>query len=195
MVNKKKPAEKWPVLSGDYALGDPESAVAVITLGSHMDDVPVKAGSAISGSLHTENLGIEKVVTKIVSNLNIRFLVVCGAEVQGHNTGNSIKTLRENGVDPTDEMRVIGAEGAVTYLENVTEEGVRRFQDQVEIVDLMDVEDPDVIQSKIEECLISDTGLRRRKVIQAYEEETVIIPLREKETLIGQPEIHKYQKD
>jgi hypothetical protein len=32
----------------------------------------------------------------------------------------------------------------------------------VEIVDLMDVEDPDVIQSKIEECLISDTGLRRR---------------------------------
>lgn len=65
----------------------------------------------------------------------------------------------------------------------------------MEIVDLMDVEDPDVIQSKIEECLISDTGLRRRKVIQAYEEETVIIPLREKETLIGQPEIHKYQKD
>lgn len=172
MVNKKKPTENWPVLSGDYALGDPESAVVVVTLGSHMDDMPVQAGAAISGSLHTENLGIEKVMANVISNPNIRFLVVCGSEVQGHITGQTIKALHENGADP-DEMRVIGSKGAIPYLDNMTEEGVRRFQDQVEIVDLIDVEDPDVIQSKIEGCLINDTG--------TYEEDTTIIPLMKKQ--------------
>lgn len=169
MVNKKKPAEEWPVLPGDYALGDPESAVAVVTLGSHRDDMPVRAGAAISGSLHTENLGIEKVMANIISNPNIRFLVICGSEVQGHITGQTLKALHENGADSA-EMRVIGSKGAIPYLDNMTEEGVKRFQDQVEMVD---VEDPDTIRSKIEGCLIEDTG--------AYEEETTIIPLLKKQ--------------
>ncbi len=63
----------------------------VVTLGSHMENTPVDAGASISGPLHTENLGIEKVIANVVSNPNIRFLVVCGAEVQGHITGQSIK--------------------------------------------------------------------------------------------------------
>lgn len=168
MSNKKKPSERWPVLSGEYITGDPESAVAVVTLGSHMDDMPVQAGAAISGPLHTENLGIEKIIANTVSNPNIRFLVVCGAEVQGHITGQTIKALHKNGVDPA-EMRVIGSQGAIPILDNMTEEGVQRFRDQLEIVDLVDVEDPATIQSKIEGCLVKDAG--------ACEEETSVIPL------------------
>ena len=90
MVDKKSVIERWPQVVGDYTIGDLESAVAVVTLGSHLEDIPVKSGAGISGSLHTENLGIEKVIGNIVSNPNIRFLVVCGAEVQGHVTGQSI---------------------------------------------------------------------------------------------------------
>ena len=169
MSNKKAPAEKWPVLSGEYVTGDPESAVAVVTLGSHMGNMPVEAGAAISGSLHTENLGIEKIVANTISNPNIRFLVICGAEVQGHITGQTIKAVHENGVDPKDDMKIIGSEGAIPYLSNIPEDAVQRFRDQLEIVDLVDIEDPATIQSKIEGCLVNDAG--------AYEEETGIIPL------------------
>lgn len=172
MVIKKSPAEQWPVLSGEYTTGDPESSVAVVTLGSHIEDMPVKIGAAISGSLHTENLGIEKIVANVVSNPNIRFLVVCGAEVQGHITGQTIKALHENGVNP-DEMKIIGSKGAIPYIDNLTEESVQRFRDQVDIIDLVDIEDPEIIKSEIEGCLSKDAG--------AYEEETSFIPIFEKQ--------------
>ncbi|MGB9936538.1 MAG: tetrahydromethanopterin S-methyltransferase subunit A, partial [Methanobacterium sp.] len=35
MADKKSPAEGWPVVNGDYVVGDPESPVAVTTLASH----------------------------------------------------------------------------------------------------------------------------------------------------------------
>ena len=182
MSNKKSPVKNWPVLSGEYAIGDPESAVAVVTLGSHMENMPIAAGAAISGPLHTENLGIEKIIANTISNPNIRFLVVCGAEVQGHITGQSIKALHENGVNP-DEMRIIGSKGAIPILDNMTEEGVQRFRDQLEIVDLVDVEDPATIKSKIEGCLVNDAG--------AYEEETSVIPLLGKDSnmVIGDAQV------
>ena len=79
MVDKKPTADNWPVVSGDYIVGDPESPVAVTTLASHNEDIPAAAGAAIAGPCKTENLGIEKVVANIISNPNIRFLILCGA--------------------------------------------------------------------------------------------------------------------
>ena len=60
MVDKKPTADNWPVVSGDYIVGDPESPVAVTTLASHNEDIPAAAGAAIAGPCKTENLGIEK---------------------------------------------------------------------------------------------------------------------------------------
>ncbi len=72
MVEKKPTAEEWPVITGDYIVGDPESPVAVATLASHIEEIPSAAGAAIAGPCKTENLGIEKVVANIISNPNIR---------------------------------------------------------------------------------------------------------------------------
>lgn len=36
MVDKKPTSDTWPVVSGDYIVGDPESPVAVVTLASIM---------------------------------------------------------------------------------------------------------------------------------------------------------------
>ena len=88
MVEKKPTAEEWPVITGDYIVGDPESPVAVATLASHIEEIPSAAGAAIAGPCKTENLGIEKVVANIISNPNIRYLMLCGAEVMGHITIN-----------------------------------------------------------------------------------------------------------
>ena len=62
MADKKEVIQNWPLETGDYAVGNVESPVAVVSLGSNMNDELVAAGAAISGPLHTENLGIEKVV-------------------------------------------------------------------------------------------------------------------------------------
>jgi len=166
MADKKATAEGWPIVNGDYITGDPESPVAVTTLASHNEDVGASAGAAISGPCKTENLGIEKVVANIISNPNIRFLVLCGAEVQGHITGQSIEALHQNGVDP-DKRSIVGATGAIPFVENVPDEGIERFQQQVEIVNMIDNEDAGAITSKVKECIEKDPG--------AFEEEALVI--------------------
>ena len=164
MADKKAPADGWPVISGDYIVGDPESPVAVTTLASHIE--AELSGAAIAGPCKTENLGIEKVVANIISNPNIRFLILAGAEVQGHITGQSIQALYDNGADP-DKKKIIGATGAIPFVENVPLDGIERFQQQLEIVDLIDTEDIGAIQSKINECVEKDPG--------AFEEEAMVI--------------------
>lgn len=170
MAEKKSPAEGWPIVNGDYVVGDPESPVAAATLASHIEDVPVDAGAAIAGPCKTENLGIEKVISNLISNPNIRFLILCGSEVQGHITGQSIQALHENGVDP-EKRRILEATGAIPFIENIPLEGIERFQQQLEIVDLIDVEDAAAIQSKVKECVEKDPG--------AFEEEAMVIEIEE----------------
>lgn len=170
MADKKSPAEGWPVINGDYIVGDPESPVAATTLASHNEDIPVDAGAAIAGPCKTENLGIEKMLANIISNPNIRFLILCGSEVQGHITGQSIEALHANGVDP-EKRSIVGATGAIPYVENIPDEGIERFQQQLEIVNMIDVEDAAAIQSKVKECIEKDPG--------AFEEEAMIIKVEE----------------
>ncbi len=38
MANKKSPASGWPIVQGDFHTGDPQSPVAVVTMGSHLDE-------------------------------------------------------------------------------------------------------------------------------------------------------------
>ena len=170
MAEKKSPAEGWPVVNGDYVVGDPESPVAAATLASHIEQIPVDAGAAIAGPCKTENLGIEKMMANLISNPNIRFLVLCGSEVQGHITGQSIEALHANGVDP-EKRKIVDASGAIPFIENIPDEGIERFQQQMEIVSIIDVEDAAAIQSKIKECIEKDPG--------AFEEEAMVIKVEE----------------
>lgn len=172
MAEKKSPAEGWPVINGDYVVGDPESPVAAATLASHIEQIPVDAGAAIAGPCKTENLGIEKMMANLISNPNIRFLVLCGSEVQGHITGQSIEALHANGVDP-EKRKIVNATGAIPFIENIPDEGIERFQQQLEIVSIIDTEDAAAIQSKIKECIEKDPG--------AFEEEAMVVKVEEGE--------------
>jgi tetrahydromethanopterin S-methyltransferase subunit A len=156
MSPKSETAAGWPMLKGEYKIGDPKSCVAVVTCGSHLEDaVLIHAGAAISGSCKTENLGIEKLVSHIISNPNIRFLIVTGAEVKGHITGEAILMLHKNGVS---KHRIVGAKGAIPYIENLSQDAVERFRVQVECIDMINNEDMDAVSQKIKECLASDPG-------------------------------------
>lgn len=156
MVDKREPAPGWPILKGEYEVGDVKGCVAVITCGSHLPGKPVlDAGAAVTGSCKTENLGIEKVVAHIISNPNIRFLLVTGAEVKGHITGQAMLSLHKSGVK---ENRIVGAIGAIPYVENLNEEAVARFQAQIETVDLLNTEDMGAITAKVRELVAKDPG-------------------------------------
>lgn len=172
MVEKKSPPEGWPLVNGDYMLGDPQSCVAGATLASHIENVLIDAGAAIAGPCKTENLGVEKMMANIISNPNIRFLILCGSEVQGHVTGQSIVALHENGVD-SEKRKIIGAVGAIPFIENIPDEAIERFQVQLELINMIDTEDPDLIQTKVKECIESDPG--------AVEEEVMILDMGEYE--------------
>ncbi|MDW7731021.1 MAG: tetrahydromethanopterin S-methyltransferase subunit A [Methanolobus sp.] len=155
MATKRDAAPSWPILKGEYDVGNIQDSVAVITCGSHLAAGPqLDAGAAITGPCKTENLGIEKVVAHIISNPNIRYFIVTGAEVKGHITGQAFLALHQNGVK---DNRIVGATGAIPYIENLTEAAIKRFQEQVEIVDFLGTEDMNAIVAKIKEYASRDT--------------------------------------
>ncbi|KAF5411299.1 MAG: Tetrahydromethanopterin S-methyltransferase subunit A 1 [Candidatus Methanocomedens sp.] len=169
MADKREPSVGWPVMKGEYEIADPNNPVAVATLGSHLEAGPhLEAGASITGPCKTENIGIEKLVANIISNPNIRFLLITGSEVKGHLTGDAILKIHANG---TKENRIVGATGAIPYIENLTEEAIARFQEQVECIDLINTEDQGKISGKIKELAGKDPG--------AFDAEPMVIELKD----------------
>ena len=116
---KVDPHPDYPPEEGCYIRGNDRSPVAVcIILKWDQEKVPpeieelvrvgAESGAALSGTLQTENIGLEKIICNIVSNPNIRYFVLGGPESEGHLTGDAVKALFEKGVD--DRKRIVGTE-------------------------------------------------------------------------------------
>ena len=156
MADKKSPANGWPLVKGDFHSGDANSCVAVITMGSHLDEEGLcAAGAAMCGSCKTENLGLEKVIANYIANPNIRFMLLCGTEVKGHLSGQTMVALHKGGVK---DGRIVGAEGAIPFIENLNDAAIKRFQEQIEVVNIMESEDLNAIKAKMNELKARDPG-------------------------------------
>jgi len=150
MVLKKKPSDPWPVITGEYEVGNPESPVAVCTCGSHLHNADlIKAGAALAGPCKTENIGIEKMVANVISNPNIRYVVITGMEVKGHITGQAIEAFTQSGIDI--EGRIIGAKGALPFIQNLDGPSIERGQSQGQAVVMLNTEDIGAITGKVKE--------------------------------------------
>lgn len=155
--------EGWPPLPGDYSIVRYGAPVAVCTLNSgelrktladHRAD-----GLAIVGTMHTENLGIERIIKNTLANPNIRFLVLCGEDTQqavGHLPGQSFESLFQNGLD--ERGRIVGAKGKRPLLRNVNEEEVRAFVEQVELVSMIGESNADTVTMVIGACAQRNPG-------------------------------------
>lgn len=137
--------DPWPPVRGDYLLGDPQARVAVVTLASTFHP----HGAAISGPCKTENLGLEKIVANVISNSNIRVLIICGMESKGHLPGNTLLALHKNGID--EKGRIIGSKGAIPFIQNLSGQAIERFKRQVELVDRIGLEDIEEIERLVSE--------------------------------------------
>ena len=119
-------------------------------------------------SCKTENLGLEKVIANIIANPNIRFVLFCGTEVKGHLSGQTFAALHKGGVK---DGRVVGAEGAIPFIENLTDANIKRFQEQIEVVNIMESEDLGAIKAKINELKGRDPG--------AFAAEAMVVEVKE----------------
>lgn len=134
----EKIAKNWPVLSGNYVVGNKESNVVIVTISSKLE-FP-KDLFAICGEMRTENLGVERVIANVISNAFIRYVIVCGKESRGHFAGRSLIAIHKNGIDK--DGKIIGTEGAIPYIHNIPREAVLRFQKQIiKVIDLIDETD------------------------------------------------------
>ncbi len=96
--------EGWPALAGDYRVVRYQAPVAVCALNSGAVATALAErapeGLSIVGTMHTENLGIERVIRNVLDDPHIRFLVVCGEDTQkavGHLPGQSISRSARTG--------------------------------------------------------------------------------------------------
>jgi len=150
---KVDPPSEYPPEEGRYLRGNDYSPVAVVAILDTYDfkippelvklvAVAIESGAALAGTLQTENVGIEKVVANIVANSNIRYLVLCWRESQGHLTADTLVNLVKNGVADDKRRTIMGAKAPAPYLPNISLEAIQRFRKQVSIVNLISEDDP-----------------------------------------------------
>ena len=184
-IRKSEPAVGYPPEEGCYLRGNDYSPVAVAVILRWIREqtppdienlvrVGVESGAALSGTLQTENVGLEKVICNIVANSNIRYLIVCGPESPGHLVGDCIRALYENGID--ENRRIIGTKAPAPYLFNIPKHWVDRFIEQTELIDLVNEGTPETIKDAVWSCYQEKpTGFRNYELfdIGAYEEEPI----------------------
>ncbi|MBZ9572207.1 tetrahydromethanopterin S-methyltransferase subunit A [Patescibacteria group bacterium] len=163
--------ENWPPVGGRYKNGNKKSPVAVCTNatveGIELDMEKI----AICGKCVTENIGIEKIIQNIISNPNIRFLILCGKVSKGHFVDQAIISLKKNGIDK--EKRIIGAKGNTPFLKGIDEGQIERFRQQIEIIDLSGEENPKKIMRVVENCLRKNPGIFTGKAMKIEEIEEI----------------------
>ncbi|VAX14574.1 Tetrahydromethanopterin S-methyltransferase subunit A homolog [hydrothermal vent metagenome] len=153
----------WPPLPGDYRVIRFQAPVAVCTLNSddlitQLSSDPVK-GLAVVGSLHTENLGIEHLIRNLLSNPNIRFLLICGEDTQraiGHLPGQSLASLLRYGIN--EKGRIIEAKGKRPFIKNLDPRYIDSFRQQVQLIDHIGEMDPASLRNRIEKAACNDPG-------------------------------------
>jgi tetrahydromethanopterin S-methyltransferase subunit A len=158
---KVDPHPDYPPEDGRYLKGNDSSPVAVaIILNCDADKIPkelenlvragIETGATLSGTVQTENIGLEKIVCNIVANPNIRYLIVGGPESEGHLTGEALKALIHNGIDG--KKRIIQSTAPHPFLFNLPMEMIGRFRKQLSLIDLQFEGDPDLIRKAVWCC-------------------------------------------
>ena len=154
----------WPPLPGAYTVLRYHARVAICTLNDEALAQTVAATKlpelAIVGTLHTENLGIERLISNVVANPHIRVVVVCGSDSHqtvGHLPGQSLVALAQNGVD--DSQRIIGAKGKRPVLRNLSIAAIEHFRTTIFNFDLIGATDLEAILATVRACATRDPGM------------------------------------
>lgn len=159
-MKKFKLAYNWPIEEGKYLLSNPLSPVGVVViLSAPYDKIPketenlvragVEKGAGISGTLQTANIGIEKIVVNLVSNPNIRYLILTGRE-SGHFPADALNALFKNGTD--EKGYILNTKAPTAILKNIPKEAIERVRKQIQLIDLSEMIDINVLEKAVWSC-------------------------------------------
>lgn len=154
-----KNAKAWKIKTGNVTIGNPESPVAIITLTSDLHFPKDKI--CAYGKMRTENLGVENVVANVITNPNIKYIIVCGKDSKANMSGQTILSLYKNGFDK--EKKVIGSKGATPFVQHLTKNMLKKFQKQITPIDMIGVTNKKKIMEKVEEIL-KKSGAEQKEV-------------------------------
>ena len=119
--------------------GNPNSSIAICTLSSidllrSLSQPKFLQSVALVGRLLSENKGIDSLIQYVNANPKIKTIVLCGKEVWGHKSGHSLLELHKNGID--ENYNIINSASPDPFL-NLTKLEVKKFQNQVRIIDMI----------------------------------------------------------
>ena len=127
----------FPISDKTY-YGNSNSTIAICTLSSmklleEISHSDLMNHVAIAGRLFSENKGIDSMITNC--NLNhIKTIILCGKEVWGHKTGQSLTALHKNGIDSSG--RIVNSSSPNPTL-TVSKNEITAFQNQTKIINLI----------------------------------------------------------
>lgn len=161
---KVKPPPEYPPEEGHYLRGNDYSPVAVTVMHNAPREegketppeieklvrVAIETGAALAGTLQTANIGLEKLIANVVANPNIRYLILCGREVEGHKCGDALIALIKNGVDA--KRIIIGTTAPTAYLFNIPLRVIERFRKQITLINLLNVIDSETVSKAVWSC-------------------------------------------
>jgi tetrahydromethanopterin S-methyltransferase subunit A len=130
----------FPVNEEVY-LGNPKSSISICTLSSisllkNIANSDLMKEINLVGRLLSENKGIDSIVRYVNSNQNIKTLIVCGKEVSGHKSGNSLLDLYNYGINSNG--RIINSSSPDPTL-TVKQHEVEKFRQKIRIINKIGV--------------------------------------------------------
>ena len=132
--------------------GNPKSSISICTLSSiqllkEITHSTVMKKVAVVGRLLSENKGIDTIIQNVISNENIKIIILCGKDVSGHKAGHSLLALHKNGID--NYGRIIDSTSPEPLLK-VSEDKVEKFQNQVKIINKIGITNLDEINQMVQ---------------------------------------------
>ena len=98
---------------------------------------------AIVGRLLSENKGIDEIIKFTTNNKSVKYLLLCGEEVKGHLSGQTLIALKKNGIDQN--KKVINAAAPYPFLTRSNDE-IEYFRQHINIIDEIGLKDIDKIK-------------------------------------------------
>ena len=93
---------------------------------------------SIVGRLLSENKGIDEIIKFSTNNKSLKYLLLCGEEVKGHLSGQTLIALKNNGIDQN--KRVINAVAPYPFLACSNDE-IEYFRHHINIINKIGLKD------------------------------------------------------
>ena len=135
----------------EYYIGKGKK-IAICTLSSLdlleeiKNDNEIMENILIVGRLLSENKGVDEIIKFTKKNTLLKHILVCGNDVKGHLPGQTLISVKENGIDIN--KRVMKTLGAYPFL-TCSNQDVEYFRHQVTIIDRIGLKDINKIKDLV----------------------------------------------